>query len=72
MPIHKKNKRRKAGGYYLIPEELHIALEEAYLQAINQASLEVEEGRYETEELERLVNKEEIIDRALALILPSE
>lgn len=70
--IQKKNKRRKAGGYYLTTEELRIALEEAYPEAIDRASLEVEEGRYELEELERLVNKEEMIDRALTLILPQE
>lgn len=70
--IQKKNKRRKAGGYYLTPEELRIALEEAYLQAINEASLEVEGGRYEPEELENLVNQEEILNRALALILAQE
>ncbi|MFB2974023.1 DUF29 family protein [Aerosakkonema sp. BLCC-F183] len=70
--IQRKNKRRKAGGYYLTIEELRSALEEAYPQAIDRASLEVEEGRYEAEELEKLVNKEEIIDRALAAILPSE
>lgn len=69
--IQRKNKRRKAGGYYLTIEELRTTLEEAYPQAIDRASLEVEEGRYETEELERLVNKEETIDRALSLILPS-
>ena len=70
--IQKKNKRRKAGGYYLTPEELYIALEEAYPQAINEASLEVEDGRYEPEELETLVNQEEILNRALALILVQE
>ncbi|MFB2919433.1 DUF29 family protein [Aerosakkonema funiforme] len=70
--IQRKNKRRKAGGYYLTIKELRSALEEAYPQAIDRASLEVEEGRYEAEELEKLVNKEEIIDRALAAILPSE
>jgi Domain of unknown function DUF29 len=70
--IQKKNKRRKAGGYYLTPEELRIALEEAYPQAINEASLEVEGGRYEPEELENLVNQEEILNRALALILAQE
>ncbi len=52
--IQKKNKRRKAGGYYLTPEELRIALEEAYPDAIDRASLEVEEGRYLPEELEQL------------------
>ena len=69
--IQRKNKRRKAGGYYLTTEELRSALEEAYPEAIDRASLEVEEGRYETEELEKLVNKGEMIDRALSLILTS-
>ncbi|MBD1877941.1 MULTISPECIES: hypothetical protein [unclassified Coleofasciculus] len=45
-------------------------VEEAYLNAIDEASLEVEEGRYEPEELEQLINKKEILNRALALILP--
>ena len=70
--IQKKNKRRKAGGYYLTPEELRIALEEAYPDAIDRASLEVEEGRYLPEELEQLVNRLEILNRAMALILPQE
>ena len=70
--IQRENKRRKAGGYYLTPEELLETLAEAYLNAIDEASLEVEEGRYEPEELEKLVNREEIINRALTLILPGE
>lgn len=70
--IQRENKRRKAGGYYLTPEELLETLTEAYLNAIDQATLEVEEGRYEVEELEKLVNQKEIINRALTLILPGE
>lgn len=70
--IKRKNKPRKARGYYLTPEELSETLEEAFLNAIDQASLEVAEGLYETEELEKLIDKAEIIDRALTLILPSE
>ena len=132
--IQRENKRRQAGGYYLTPEELWETLVEAYLNAIDQASLEVEEeageqgagskgdssdgdstaperkplvrsggrknmfrsaprqgagvisprslppapclfveeGRYEPEELEKLVNQEEILNRALGLILPGE
>lgn len=50
--IQSKNKRPKAGGFYLEPQELRLALQEAYLAAINTASLEVEEGRYEPGELE--------------------
>ena len=69
--IQKKNKRRKAGGYYLTLEELRIALEEAYPDAIDRASLEVEEGRYLPEELEQLVNREDLLDRAM-MILPHE
>lgn len=70
--IQRENKRRKAGGYYLTPEELLEILAEAYLNAIDEASLEVEEGRYEAQELEKIVNREEIINRALTLILPGE
>jgi len=49
---------------------LQDVLEEAYLNAIDAASLEVAEGRYEPEELEKLVNKVEILNRALTLISP--
>lgn len=70
LEIQKKNKRRRAGGVYLQPEELRLALEEAYPVAINKASLEVEEGRYKPDELEQIVNKEDILNQAMVLILP--
>ena len=72
LEIQGLNKRLRSRGFYLPTEELRSTLEEAYLQAINRASLEVEEGRYEPAELEQLVNKEEIIDRALNLIVQVE
>ncbi|WP_439566469.1 DUF29 family protein, partial [Gloeocapsopsis crepidinum] len=59
--IQKKNKRRQAGGYYLPPEDLRIALEEAYPAAIDCAALEVAEGRYQPDELAKIVNQEEIL-----------
>ncbi|MFB2978441.1 DUF29 family protein [Microseira sp. BLCC-F43] len=65
--IERKNKRR-TGGYYLNPEELFATLEAAYLNALDVASLEVEEGRYYPVELEQLINKEEILNRAFQLI----
>ncbi len=68
--IQKKNKRRQAGGYYLPPEDLRLALEEAYPDAIDQASLEVEEGRYDPNELEQMVNREKILNQAMILIIP--
>ncbi|MFB2839610.1 DUF29 family protein [Floridanema evergladense] len=70
--IQNKNKRRKSGGYYLSSEELNIALEEAYPRAIDKAALEVESGKYEAEELAKMVNQEEILNRAIALILANE
>ena len=70
--IQSKNKRRKAGCFYLQPQELRLALEEAYPAAVNAASLEVEEGLYEPAALDGLVNREEILNRAFALISPEE
>jgi hypothetical protein len=67
--IQKKNKRRQAGGCYLPPEDLRIALEEAYPAAIDRASLEVEEGRYQPDELAKIVNQEQILQQAMELIL---
>lgn len=68
--IQRENRRRKAGGYYLTAEELKEVLAEAYLNAIDAASLEVAEGRYEVEELERLVDKQQVLDLAWELIAP--
>ncbi|PIG90895.1 DUF29 family protein [Gloeocapsopsis sp. IPPAS B-1203] len=70
--IEKKNKRRQAGGYYLPPENVRIALEEAYPAAIDCAALEVEEGRYQPDELAKIVNREEILQQAMTLILAQD
>lgn len=67
--IQRENKRRKAGGYYLTQEEILEILQEAYFNAIDIASLEVEEGRYESEQLAEIVNQENIIHQALNLII---
>ena len=66
--IQRKNKRRKARGYYLNDDELRETLEEAYLNALDEASLEVAEGRYEPEEIEAKINKDQIIHSAFLLI----
>ncbi len=70
--IKRENKPRKAGGFYLNNDELIETLDAAYLNAIDEASLEVAEGIYEPEELENMVDKQAILDRALSLILSSE
>lgn len=68
--IQKKNRRRKAGGYYLQPPELIEALEETYEDAIDSASLEVAEGRYEPDELKQMVDKTAILSQAIQLVMP--
>ena len=70
--IKRENKPRKAGCFYLNNDELIETLDAAYLNAIDEASLEVSEGIYEPEELENMVDKQAILDRALSLILSSE
>ncbi|MGK7932899.1 MAG: DUF29 family protein [Microcystaceae cyanobacterium] len=66
--IQRKNKRRKAGGSYLSDEELKETLQEAYLNALDAASLEVEEGCYSPAEIEVKINKEQILDHGFQLI----
>ena len=69
--IQRKNKRRQAGGYYLKPEELRLTREKVYEDALDNASLEVAEGRYDAEELAQMVNPEVVMSQAMALISPS-
>ncbi len=70
--IQRTNKRRKAGGNYLTPEELQETLEDAYESALQQAALEAFEGRYEAEEIAAMVDRTTIIERAMQLILGIE
>lgn len=70
--IQQRNKRYQMEGYYLNSEELRQVLETAYPMALDQASLEVAEGQYETAELEKAIDKQEIIKNALALISPPD
>ncbi len=72
LEIQGLNERPQGNSFYLSVEELKQVVEKAYIQALNKASLEVAEGVYEPRELSRLVNKEEIIDRALNLILSED
>jgi hypothetical protein len=67
--IQRSNKRRKTGGNYLTIEELTETLDDAYSSALRQAALEAFEGIYNSEEIEAMVNKNQIINQALKLIL---
>lgn len=67
--IQRTNKRPKAKGNYLTEEELVETLQDAYDSALDRAALEAFEGIYEAEEIGEMVNQEEIIKRAMDLIL---
>jgi len=67
--IQRINKRRKTKGYYLTHEELQETLGDAYGLALDKAALEAFEGRYDSQELADLVNKNTILNQALQLIL---
>ncbi|ELR96523.1 DUF29 family protein [Gloeocapsa sp. PCC 73106] len=69
--IKRINKRRQRGGSYLTTEELRETLTEAYLAALDEASLQAFEGRYDPEEIAEMVEQIAIINQALELILES-
>ena len=66
--IQRQNKRRKAAGYYLSDEELTDTLNDAYLNALDAASLEVESGRYQSDQIEAIIDKNKLISTAFLLI----
>ncbi|GAL95668.1 MAG: DUF29 family protein [Microcystis wesenbergii TW10] len=66
--IQRQNKRRKAAGYYLSDQELTDTLNDAYLNALDAASLEVEAGRYQSEQIEAIIDKNKLISTAFILI----
>ena len=66
--IQRQNKRRKAAGYYLSDEELTDTLNDAYLNALDAASLEVEAACYQSEQLEAIIDKNKLISAAFLLI----
>ena len=53
-------------------EELCETLQDAYESALRTAALEAFAGRYEAEEIDDLVEREQIIRRAMDLILTGE
>lgn len=66
--IQRQNKRRKAAGYYLSDQELTDTLNDAYLNALDAASLEVEAACYQSEQIEALIDKNKLISAAFLLI----
>ncbi len=70
--IQRLNKRRKAGGWFFMTEELLEALEEVYDDAMDRAACEAFKGQYSTNELASMINRHEILEQALRLIRPGQ
>ena len=70
--IERANKRRSSGGYYASETDIREILASVYPTALDRASLEVHEGRYDTSELAQMVDRDDIIKQALALILQEQ
>ena len=66
--IQRQNKRRKAAGYYLSDEELTDTLNDAYLNALDAASLEVGAACYQSEQIEAIIDKNKLISDAFLMI----
>ncbi len=66
--IQRSNCREKAKGTYMSETELAATLEDAYDLALEKAAIEAFEGQYEAEELNQLVERQEIIKKAMNLI----
>jgi len=66
--IQRQNKRRKAAGYYLSDQELTDTLNDAYLNALDAASLEVEAACYQSEQIEAIIDKNKLISDAFLMI----
>jgi hypothetical protein len=67
--IKRSNLRRKVKGTYLTEEELLETLQDAYESALREAAIEAFEGSYKVEEIGEMVDREEIIQTAMNLIL---
>ncbi len=69
--IQRTNQRRKAKGNYCEPSELREALEDAYDIALDAAAGEAFGGHYESVELGEMVDRDRIIQEAIALVSSS-
>ncbi len=62
--ITKRNKRRKSGGSYLTNAELLEIIAENYELALARASLEAFDGSMEVSELDKLVDRDRVLEEA--------
>jgi hypothetical protein len=66
--IARVNQRRRSGGTYLHEAELREIIADVYQPALERASWETFEGRYDDQELGQMVNRGTIEQKAPELI----
>ncbi len=66
--IKRVNKRRKTGGYYASEAELNEIVEEAFEEALDNACVEIFEGKYDRNHLMNSIDVEKIRKGARSLI----
>ncbi|MGB3780905.1 MAG: DUF29 family protein [Tunicatimonas sp.] len=64
--IKRVNKRRKSGGYYASDDELSEIIEEAFDEALDNACVEIFEGKYDRDYLLNTINSEAIKAEAIS------
>ncbi len=67
--VHRSNKRRKAGGYYLVISEMREAISEIYDEALFAAALEAFEGSRSQKQLGEMVDAQQIQAQAFDLVV---
>lgn len=66
--IKNLNQRPKDRGNYLNDEELYDVVVSAWNSAVRQASLEAAGGIYEARQIEEMVNKTELVEKAFGMV----
>jgi Domain of unknown function DUF29 len=70
--IYSSNKRHKAKGFYLTPQEIEEIVNERFNRSLSDAADEAFEGEFSPKDLSNLFDKEDIVKEALDLILTYE
>lgn len=70
--ICRHNKRREAGGYYLRPDELQVAIREVYPSALRRAAREAFEGQFSPQQIAQKIDIERVLSEALTMILDKQ
>jgi len=67
--IPRINRRRKAGGWYIVTDELQEALADVYEPALDSAAAEALDGEHTAASLDALVDRDRLLAQAYEMII---